>query len=898
MTMDLPTRFDPKTAEPRIYADWESKGYFHASVREGKRKFSISIPPPNITGVLHIGHVLDNTPQDILVRYRRMQGLEACWIPGTDHAGIATQHVVERALSKEGVRRQQLGREKFVERVWAWKKEYGDTIIAQLKRLGCSCDWQRARFTMDEGCSRAVLEAFCRLYEKGLVYRGDYIVNWCTKDLTALSDEEAEKKEIEGGLYSIQYPIRGAEGHVVVATTRPETMLGDTAVAVHPSDERYKHLVGKTLVLPLTDREIPVVADAFVDPKFGTGAVKVTPAHDPNDFWIGERHGLPKLNVMTPDGKMNENAPEAYRGLDRFECRKRVVKDLEALGLFVEKKPHLHAVGHCYRCETIVEPRLSKQWFVKMKPLAEPCVRAYHEGRVRFFPERWTKTYLEWMENIRDWCISRQLWWGHRIPVWYCEECGKETVARTTPTSCAHCPSTKLRQDEDVLDTWFSSWLWPFSTLGWPDETPELQYFYPNDWLNSGKDILFFWVARMLMAGQEFTGKLPFAHVYIHSIARDGQGRKISKSLGNSPDILKLIDQYGADALRFGIIANTPMGQDVKLDDATYELGRNFVTKVWNASRFLLMNLTDESGGTGAAAMAGPAFEDRWISSRLHLAIQAATERLERYEFGEAVHALHQFFWHDYCDWYIEIVKPRLAADADAGSRARARRTLLECLTTILRLLHPFIPFVTEELWQKLRSVAGAAEFGGGTTLAESLMLAPWPAADASRLAPDVDAAMLGLMEVVRGIRDVRNKMNIPRSQRLSAIVRLSSDGDAGRALHAHERLVREIAALDGLEIGAGLARPPKSATCVLPGMEVYLPLGGVIDVAKERGRQEQARKKVEEQLAAVRKKLSSHEFVAKAPEEVVTAEKAREASLTEQVEKLDVSLKDLAGWE
>ncbi len=884
MGREIPTRFDYAEAETRLYRFWEGRGYFRGGVRPGKKRFSVVIPPPNITGILHMGHVLDNTPQDIMARMRRMQGHETCWVPGTDHAGIATQNVVEKDLRKQKIRRQDLGREKFVERVWQWREQYGNTIIAQLKRLGCSCDWDRTRFTMDDGLSAAVLEVFCRLFHKGLIYRGDYIVNWCPRCLTALSDEEAEKREIEGGLYPIHYPVKESNERLTIATTRPETMLGDTAVAVHPEDPRYRHLVGKTVILPLLQREIPIIADPYVDREFGTGALKITPAHDPNDFLIGQRHHLPFLNVMTPDAKMNEHAGP-YRGLTREECRKKVWEDLQALGLAGERKPHLHAVGHCYRCDTLIEPYLSKQWFVKMKPLAEPAIRVVKDGTLKFFPDLWSKTYLEWMENIRDWCISRQLWWGHRIPVWYCDACGALTVQKTAPTACCKCASPKIRQDEDVLDTWFSSWLWPFSTLGWPEPTESLSYYYPTDWLNSGKDIIFFWVARMIMAGLEFMGDVPFRHVYIHMIARDSQRRKLSKSLGNSPDPLELFDKFGTDAVRFGIMANTPMSEDVILSDEVYTYGRNFVTKVWNACRFLIMNVEE---GDRLDGPPGDSFVDRWILSRLHGAAEEATAKLDVYDFGEAARILYQFFWSDFCDWYVEMVKPLLAKDADPARRAATLRTTVECLSISLRIMHPIAPFVTEEIWQHFRSLPGLQ-----ATLAESIMIAPWPAPDAARRSPDAEASMALLAGVVRGVRDVRNKNNISRATKLVALVN-ARDEAAARALRERTDLVTHLAGLERLDIGVGTAKPAHSATVVAGALEIYLPLEGVIDLGAERTRLTHQAGKIEGQLAQVKAKLESPGFRANAPADLVAREQARAADLEAQRAAVKSSLRDL----
>jgi valyl-tRNA synthetase len=902
MGIELDTRFNSADAERRLYDWWEKSGFFHGTVNPHKQPFCLVIPPPNITGILHMGHVLDNTIQDIIVRFRRMQGLEATWVPGTDHAGIATQNVVERELAKQGLRRFDLGREKFTEKCWEWKQRFGDTIVGQLKRLGCACDWERQRFTMDEGLSNAVVEAFVSLYQKGLLYRGDYVINWCPRCLTALSDEEAEPKETEGGLYWVKYPLTDEKDFITVATTRPETMLGDTAIAVNPSDKRYEKLIGKTAILPIIGRLLHIVADHYVDPKFGTGAVKITPAHDRNDFELGQRHNLPSVVIMNPDGTMNENAGP-YKGLDRLECRRRILVDLETAGLVEKKEKYVHNVGRCYRCDTVVEPYLSKQWFVKMKPLAAPAIEAVKSGRIKFYPERWVKVYLEWMENIRDWCISRQLWWGHRIPVWYCDECKAFMVQKSAPKNCTKCGSPKLRQDEDVLDTWFSSWLWPFSVLGWPQKTPEMKYFYPTSVLNSGKDIIFFWVSRMIMAGLEFTGEVPFKDVYFHGIARDEYGRKMSKSLGNSPDPILLIEKYGADALRFGIMANIPIGEDICLGEEVYTTGRNFGTKLWNATRLILMNLDAESTAaeavfTGRCTPDVPGskhFVDRWILSRLNSTTKRYTELLDKYEFSEAARTIYQFFWHELCDWYLELVKPRLYAQdgsqVDANDKKHVQQLLVHIITDVLKMLHPFLPFITEEIWQNIRKAEPA-----GSGRAETISRADWPKADEKHIDEEVEKTMELLTGMVRGVREIRNKMNIQRAQTLKLVV---STPDAATTKHikGHADLLKQMACLESVEVGKGHKKPPMSATEVMGSVQLFVPLEGIIDKDKERKRLDDRIAKFEQMLEPVRRKLSSHEFRRKAPEAIVEKEQKKLDDMVTQLEQLKVSRNELETW-
>ncbi|NNF05821.1 MAG: valine--tRNA ligase, partial [Candidatus Eisenbacteria bacterium] len=780
---ELPKAYEAKDHETRIYAEWEKDKEFRATVNPDREPYTIMIPPPNVTGVLHMGHVLDNALQDSMIRFRRMQGREALWQPGTDHAGIATQNVVEKALRAEGKTRHDLGREKFVEKAWAWKEEKGGHILQQLRRLGSSPDWDRTRFTMEPDLSKAVTEAFIRLHKKGLVYRGNYIVNWCPRCMTALSDEEVEHTDEQSSLWHIRYPLSDGSGHVTVATTRPETMLGDTAIAIHPDSEKTAHLKGKTVRLPFLDREIPIVEDDYVDAEFGAGALKVTPAHDPNDFEIGKRHNLPAINVMNKDATISEEGGP-FAGMDRYDARKKVVAELEEMGLLEKIEDHPNAMGRCHRCNTVVEPTLSMQWFVKMQPLADPALKAYHDGDVKFIPEHWGKTYTHWLGNIRDWVISRQLWWGHRIPVYYCDGCEHEMVAHEAPANCEKCQGTAITQDPDVLDTWFSSWLWPFSTLGWPEKTKDLEYFYPTQWLTTGPDIIFFWVARMIMAGLEFMGEVPFKEVYLHGIVRDGKGRKMSKSLGNSPEPIDIIDEYGADALRFTMIALTPTGQDVQFDAKKTELGRNFANKIWNASRLILSNL---EGYTGQETMAEPTAADRWILSRLDRAISEVTKAFDESRFSEAAWYLYEFFWKEYCDWYLEFSKLRLRGEEGEEARSRAQHTTLEVLKTSLTLLHPLFPFMTEAVWENVPSTEGR------------LIAANWPDA---RGAVDeaAEREIEPVMEAISALRNMRGEMNVPPSTRLSIMVQTDTNTQA--LLEKGTGLLRTLARVDSIVMG------------------------------------------------------------------------------------------------
>ncbi len=915
--IQLPPQYNPHDVETRLYQQWEANGFFHAEPDANRTPYTIVIPPPNVTGILHMGHALNNTIQDVLIRWKRMQGFNALWIPGTDHAGIATQNVVEKSLAREGKRRQDLGREAFVQRVWAWKEQYGNTIINQLKRLGASCDWSRTRFTMDEGLSDAVTEVFIRLYKKGLIYRGNYIINWCPRCQTALSDEEAPRKETHGKLYYIKYPLkpcgmRNAEcgipkksstphpaprtpHWIVVATTRPETMLGDTAIAVHPKDKRYKALIGKTAVLPLVNRELPIIADEAIDPEFGTGAVKVTPAHDPVDFQLGKRHGLEFVNVMTDDGHM-VNVPQPYHDFDRFECRNRLLSDLEEQGLLEKVEDHLHGVGRCYRCDTVVEPRLSLQWFVKMKPLTKPAIEAVKKKRITFTPARWTKVYLNWMENIQDWCISRQIWWGHRLPVYYCQTCtegsreqgagsrkkggaGNVIVSKTRPEKCPRCGSTNLKQDEDVLDTWFSSWLWPFSTLGWPKKTKDFAYFYPTDALVTAPEIIFFWVARMIMAGTFCMKAIPFKQVYIHGTVRDLTGKKMSKSLGNIIDPLEIIEQFGADALRYTLVTSTAIGTDVFISEDKFAVGRNFANKLWNATRYVLTAMRDAGCGmrdegllytelrTPHSALSAA---DRWILSRLQQTITQTTKDLERFAFHEAAHTVYEFLWHDVCDWYLELSKL-----VQGSQRSTALAVLTHVLETSLRLLHPVMPFVTDALWQQLSGKADG-----------SIMTTKWPVVEKRWIDREAEAHMALFKTVVTAIRNTKAELNVPMGARPSihlATKRL----EVRRFFEAHRPFLQSLARVGEIAIDEVIAKPRDAAATVVDGVEVIMPLAGLIDPHRERQRLQSRVNELTNELARLDARLNDQQFIQRAPREVIDGIKAKRPQLEETLKKL-----------
>ena len=876
--------YNPGIIETKWYKWWEEKGLFHARPNSTRRPYTIVIPPPNVTGMLTIGHVLNNTLQDILIRWKRMEGYETLWMPGTDHAGIATQNAVEQTLAKEGKTRHQLGRERFIERVWQWKQKYGGIIIQQLRMLGCSCDWQRERFTMDHVLSRAVREAFVQLYEKGLIYRGKYIVNWCPRCQTALSDEESVYQEERGFLWYIKYPLKGENEYVTVATTRPETMLGDTAVAVNPKDKRYLPSVGKTLILPLVGREIPVVADEFVDPQFGTGAVKVTPAHDPDDFEIAQRHNLPQIVVMNKDATMNQMAGAEYQGMDRYECREKIVQDLKTQGLLLKIENYTYSVAHCERCGTVLEPYLSDQWFVKMKPLAASAIEAIQSGRLRFFPQHWVKTYLHWLENIRDWCISRQLWWGHRIPIWYCR-CGHRFAAREDPLECPRCGSKDLTQDEDVLDTWFSSWLWPFSTMGWPQDTPELRTFYPTDALVTAPDIIFLWVARMVMAGYEFMGECPFRDVYFTSLVRDVQGRKMSKSLGNSPDPTGVMKQFGADALRFTMTMLSPQGQDVYYSNEKVELGRNFCNKIWNAARFVLSNLPErERRGERKPERRDLKLADRWILSRMNRTVRSLTRFLREYRFNDAAHIIYDFFWHEYCDWYLELIKPRLYLPSTEVERQRAQWLAETVLKISMQLLHPFMPFITEEVWQRLNAEENAT----------SIMVSPWPQCDERLIDEAAERDMSVLQELIVAIRNIRAEMNVPPNRKADVVVKVP-DRESLRLIQHNGTYIKNLAKVQNLRAGVEMSRPHQCcATAVVRAMEVFVPLEGLIDLDRERERLQREVKRVSEQVERLSRRVQNANFLKKAPPEVVKKERQKHLDCQRNLEKLLVNLRAL----
>ena len=867
---ELPKTYDPKSVEDKLYSFWNDSGFFHAEVNPKKKPYTIVIPPPNVTGQLHMGHAFDETLQDVLIRTKRMQGYEALWMPGTDHAGIATQIKVEENLRKEeGKTRYDLGREEFLKRVWDWKHKFGNRIISQLKKLGSSCDWERERFTMDEGCSKAVREVFVNLYNKGLIYKGNRIINWCPHCATALSDAEVEYETQPGKLWHIRYPLADGSGELVVATTRPETFMGDTGVAVNPNDERYKHLIGKTCILPIMNREIPIFGDEYVDMEFGTGCVKVTPCHDPNDFEMGQRHNLEQILVFNEDATVNANGGK-YEGMDRYECRKAVVKDLEEGGYLVKIEDHEHNVGTCYRCGTTVEPMTSAQWFVKMAPLAKPAMDVVNEGKTKFVPDRFSKTYLRWMENVHDWCISRQLWWGHRIPAFYCDDCGEMTVSKTDVHTCPKCGGTHIHQEEDVLDTWFSSALWPFSTLGWPDKTKELEYFYPTSTLVTGYDIIFFWVARMIFSGVEHMGETPFKTVYIHGLVRDAQGRKMSKSLGNGIDPLEVIDQYGADALRFTLATGNSPGNDMRFSDERVQASRNFCNKIWNASRFIQMNLTIDKD-KAVELPAELALEDKWIISKFNTLVADVTRNIDQYELGLAASKLNDFIWENFCDWYIEIAKTRLQTGDE-----NVQKVLCYVLSGAMQLLHPFMPFITETIWQALPHEG------------PSVMVSKWPEYDEKLNFSVEEAQMESLMDAVRAIRNRRAEMNVPPSKKAKVLI-LTEKKDtfsAGAGFFPKLAYASEIELIDAVPADAA-----KMASVVTGDAQLYMPMGDLIDFEAERARLGKEKKKVEDDIAFVMKKLNNPKFVDKAPENVVAAEREKADKLREHLAKLEESI-------
>ena len=872
MAKELDKQYSPQNVEDRTYKFWCDHKYFHAEVNPDKKPYTIVIPPPNITGQLHMGHALDETLQDILIRWRRMEGYETLWLPGTDHASIATEAKIVEAMRKEGITKEEIGREKFLERAWEWKAQYGGRIVEQLKKLGSSCDWDRERFTLDEGCSKAVREVFCKLYDKGLIYRGERIINWCPHCLTSISDAEVEYEDQAGHFWHLRYPFKDGSGYLELATTRPETLLGDTAVAVNPNDERYKDMVGKTLILPIVHREIPVIADDYVDIEFGTGVVKITPAHDPNDFEVGLRHNLEVINVLTPDAKIVDDYPK-YAGMDRYEARKAIVEDLQAEGALVEIEDYSHNVGTCYRCGITVEPRVSKQWFVKMEPLAKPAVEVVRNGEVKFVPERFDKTYFHWMENIKDWCISRQLWWGHRIPAYYCDDCGEVMVSAQEVHTCSKCGSNHVHQDPDTLDTWFSSALWPFSTLGYPDDTKELEYFYPTDTLVTGYDIIFFWVARMIFSGVEHMGQVPFHTVLIHGLVRDAQGRKMSKSLGNGIDPLLVIDQYGADALRFTLATGNAPGNDMRFSDEKVKASRNFANKLWNAARFVLMYLGNDYSYPGLPK--DLAIEDKWILSKVNTLAKEVTDNLERFELGIAVAKLYDFIWDVFCDWYIEIAKIRLQSGAGADT---AKAVLVYVLTDILKLLHPFMPFITEEIYQAIPHDT------------ESIMISKWPEYDPTLSFADEEAQMEKIMDAIRAIRNRRAVMNIPPSKKSKVYVETAF----ADVFAVGSEFIKRLAYASDVEIADAFGDLGNTVTIVTNDAKIYIPLGDLVDFEAEAKRLQKELAAAEEKLAFINKKLDNPGFVNKAPEKVVQQNRDEAAKLTEKIANLRSSLENL----
>ena len=880
----LAKAYEFKSVEEKWYTSWQEQKKFQATMVDGRPSFSIVIPPPNVTGVLHVGHALNNTLQDILIRFRRMQGYNTVWVPGTDHAGIATQNVVERQLAQEGTSRHDIGRRKFIERVWEWKEESGGQIINQLKRLGCSCDWDRERFTMDKGLSRAVREVFARLYDEGLIYRGDYIINWCPRCHTALADLEVEHEPTDGKLYHIRYPFTSGDGHLVVATTRPETMLGDTAVAVHPADERYNSLPEKSVTLPLVNRTIPIVFDTHVEREFGTGALKVTPAHDLNDFEIARRHDLPALKVMDDFGNMNSEAGP-YAGQERFECRKNVVAALEEEGLLESVEPYQHGVGHCYRCQTVVEPSLSKQWFVSVKPLAEEAIKAVKDGHTRILPKTWENTYYDWMYNIRDWCISRQIWWGHQIPAWTCESCGELIVSTVDPTSCPKCDGASLQQETDVLDTWFSSALWPFSTLGWPDDTQELSFFYPTSVLITSFDILFFWVARMMMMGIHFKKEIPFKDVYLHALVRDKHGHKMSKSKGNVMDPLLVMDEYGTDALRFTMTAFAAQGRDIRLSEERIEGYRHFMNKIWNAARFALMHIKDcDPAVTASLATDDLPLAHRWIVSRTNSTVAEVIKALDEYRFNDAASVVYQFIWHEFCDWYLEWIKPDLYGSDDEAKKI-AQAVLFTVLESILKLLHPISPFITEEIWHVLPGKR------------ESIMTESFPEINPAWDDQEAEKTTGFLIGVITGIRNIRSEMMIHPTTEIESFV-ICPDAATAEKLTSNTDTISTLTRSRKLTILQDGKCPQGAASYIFNDMEIYVPLSGLIDVEKELTKLQKQKEKLETQIKKTDAKLGNSKFLANAPDEIVAKEKGKLETLTSKMEKIKESMERLAGLE
>ncbi len=882
--MDISKTYQPNEIEKKWYNYWMENKYFHAEKDETKKPFSILIPPPNVTGILHMGHVLNNTLQDTLIRYKRMTGVPTLWLPGVDHAGIATQNVVEKGLKAEGLTRHQLGREKLLERIWKWKDEKGGRIIEQLKQLGCSCDWDRERFTMDEVLSKAVKEVFVHLYEKDLIYKGKYIINWCPRCTTALANDEVDYEDEKGKLWNIKYPLKSGKGFLTIATTRPETMLGDVAVAVNPKDERYADLIGETLILPFVEREIPIIADDYVEKDFGSGCVKITPAHDPNDFEVGLRHDLERILIMDEHGVMNEKAGKDFEGMDRYECRKKILKMLKERDLLAEIEDHDHQVGHCYRCATVIEPYLSDQWFVRMKPLAERAIDVVKSGEIKLVPERWTKVYLHWMDNIRDWCISRQIWWGHRIPVFYCDDCGEMTVTTEDITECPKCKSGNIRQDEDVLDTWFSSWLWPFSTMGWPEETEDLNYFLPTSTLVTAPGIIYLWVARMIMSTLEFRDVIPFDTVLLHGMVLDETGRKMSKSFGNSPDPIDIIKSHGADALRFSMIFNTPRGQDSYYSEAILDNGRNFANKIWNAYRYIMGNVENIEGIPTKDELEME-LADHWIYSRLNNTVKTVIDNLEKLRFNDAASAMQDFIWKEYCSWYLELSKERIYDKENAEGQRTAKYILLDILEKSMRLLHPIMPFITEEIWQSLKSVFPMDE--------DALIIAKYPEADENLIDLEIEAQMSKIQECISTVRNLRKQVNIAPGKKVNISIKTVSDADT-ELTEKYSYYFRKLANIEDINVGTEIVKPKSSIASVAVDMEIYLHLDGLIDLEAEKARINKQLGKLEGELKRITGKLNNKKFVDNAPEQVVAKEKEKFEEVSTKVNKMKEMLDNL----
>lgn len=881
--MEINKSYEPQKIEKKWYKHWIDKGYFTPKIDKTKKPYTVLIPPPNVTNILHMGHVLNNTLQDVMIRYKRMTGVPTLWLPGVDHAGIATQNMVEKELAKEGKTRHEIGREELVKRIWKWKEEKGGLIIEQLKQLGCSCDWTKQRFTLDEGLSDAVKEVFVKLYEKGLIYKGKRIINWCPRCHTALSNDEVEHEDEKGFLWDLKYRLKDGTGYVIVATTRPETMLGDTAVAVNPKDKRYKDLIGKTVILPFIEREIPIIADEFVDMEFGSGCVKVTPAHDPNDYEIGLRHDLEQIIIIDEHGVMNENAGKDFEGLDRFDAREKIVKELKNKGLLGEIKPHEHAIGQCYRCDTIIEPYLSDQWFVKMKPLAERAIEVVKTGEVKFHPARWTKVYYHWMENVRDWCISRQIWWGHRIPVYYCQNCNEIVVAKDEPTTCPKCGHNQFKQDEDVLDTWFSSWLWPFSTFGWPDETEELEYFLPTNLLVTAPDIIYLWVARMIMATLEFKNKIPFDTVLLHGMVRDEKGIKMSKSLGNSPDPLDIIDSVGADALRFSIIFSSPKGQDSYYSNSILETGRNFANKIWNAYRFIMMN-AEKIEGLPKRDDLKLELADKWIYSRLNKVIEETHKNYESLRFNDAASILMDFIWKEFCSWYLELSKDRIYNEEDKDAQLTTKYILLDILQNSMRLLQSIMPFIAEEIWQGIKNYFPMDE--------ETIVLAAFPEVNEDFINEKIDKDMALIQETITAIRTLRKQVNIAPKVEIDIDIKVASDAQI-ELLRSYENYFQKLAKVSNLKADVNLEKPVSSIAAVVQNMEVYLSLEDLIDLDEEREKLRKQITKLENELKRINGKLHNSKFITNAPEQIVSKEKEK---YNEVKTKLDITVSLLNG--